>query len=153
MGLFYTFFHLFLRKLTFFRINRIYLLATFFISFAIPLLVIRVETDATAEPTAQVAVVQQATQSLLSGPEKKIRTTSPETMDLDWTIVVPTLYWFIASGLLGSFLIQLLKLATHARKISEKHGRLKVILKKTGFTNCSFLNYVFLDPEKLRNQN
>jgi hypothetical protein len=149
MGIFYTSFHHLLRKLTFFGNNRIYLLTTFFISFAIPLLDIRVESDTTAEPTPQVAVVHQTSQPFVPRRETPDPVRSPEAIDVDWTVVVPALYWIIALGLLGSFLIQLLKLATHARKVSEKHGHLKVIHKKTGFTNCSFLNYVFLDPEKL----
>gem|GEM_PF-2938927 len=149
MALFYAFFYLFLRKLTFFQINRVYLLATLLISFSIPLLQIEVESNAIAAPEIHSEVVQRLPASNTSEIHTTNLVTPSTNINVNWKLIIPTLYWLITLGLFGSFSMQLLKLAWHTRKISNKQGRLKVIYKKTGFTNCSFLNYVFLNPEKL----
>lgn len=151
MGLFYAFFHLFLRKLTFFQMNRVYLLATFLISFSIPLFQIEVESNATAIPEVREQVIQQMASSNNAENYTVPLITAPKTMGLNWQQITPGIYWLITAGVLGSLVIQLLKLVRHSREISVKHGSLKIIYKKTGFTNCSFLNYVFVDPEKLTN--
>ncbi|RZM24823.1 MAG: hypothetical protein EOO88_21500 [Pedobacter sp.] len=154
MGLFYLVYHLLLQKLTFFNLNRWYLLSTLLLSFAVPLLEIQVKISPAAiqEP---VAVVQPEVRKRLvegittiPGGEPQIihHTVQPSYMDqLSWGSFAMLLYWAIAIAIFITMLWQAVQLILHSRKVSDSFGRLKVVYKSSGFTNCSFLHYVFVD--------
>ncbi|TCD03436.1 M56 family metallopeptidase [Pedobacter psychroterrae] len=153
-ALFYAFYHFCLRNLTFFAANRIYLVATLLISFAIP--AVQFEVERAAINLAQVkedvlfplrTFADVRDQTL---PDSKNHPQATEvTNELNWQLILFSCYWLIAAVILCVSAFQGLKLLKHARKVNLKIGRLKVIFKPDGFTNCSFLNYVFVNQQEL----
>ncbi|TCD03435.1 M56 family metallopeptidase [Pedobacter psychroterrae] len=154
MGLFYLVYHLLLKKLTFFSLNRWYLLSTLLLSFAVPLLEIQVrisqaadkEPVAVVQPEVRMSLVEGMTTISGSEPQITHHTVQPSFIDqLSWESFVTFLYWAIAMVIFITMLWQAAQLISHSRKVSDSFGRLKVVYKSSGFTNCSFLHYVFVD--------
>lgn len=153
--LFFAFYLLVLRKLTFFKLNRFYLLITLLLSFLIPALSITIEKQvAQALPIAE----ETATVDLPSQVETVMPTevfplqTSQVTPSFDWFSLLPYSYAAVAFTLLLIGLWQLSSLLWHTRSNQKTANGLKLVNKKSGFTNCSFFNYVFVDQEKLTEQ-
>lgn len=139
---------LFLKKLSFFKTNRVYLLATLGLSFVVPAL--RFERNS--------ALVSPG---LFNGydPIEQIssKTLAPITINNElnsFSIAecLGYLYLLITIVLLlrSFFKIYRLIQSTNVRYTRVKD--LKVIYKQSGFVNCSFFNYVFIDPSNLRNE-
>ncbi|MFN0292797.1 M56 family metallopeptidase [Pedobacter helvus] len=152
--LFFAFYLLVLKKLTFFKLNRFYLLATLILSFLIPALNITVERQvAQALPIAEeVATFDQTPQTEAMPTEFTALQTSPATPSFDWFSLSPYLYAGIVLILLGIGFWQLISLLWHARSNQKTAYGLKLVVKRSGFTNCSFFNYVFVDQERLTEQ-
>lgn len=156
-GLFYIFYHFCLQKLTFFSVNRIYLLSTLAISFVIPALQLQVERPADERSQVrEVTAVYTGTFTDLPAPAAAIQSSLPQTDEalsaIDWLQVLFVLYWLSTFIMLSIFAFQALQLLKHTRQINQKIGRLRVVFKQEGFTNCSFLNYVFLNREELSDE-
>lgn len=154
MGLFYLVYHLLLQKLTFFSLNRWYLLSTLLLSFAVPLLEIQVkispaaiqEPVAVVQPEVRKSLVEGITTIPVGEPQIIHHTVRPSFIDqLSWGSFLTLLYWAIAIAIFIIMLWQAVQLILHSRKVSDSFGRLKVVYKSSGFTNCSFLHYVFVD--------
>ena len=153
--LFFAFYLLVLRKLTFFKLNRFYLLATLLLSFLIPALNVTIEKQVVqAPPIAE----ETATVDLPSQVETVMPTevlplqTSQVTPSFDWFSLLPYSYAAVAFILLLIGIWQLSLLLWHARRNQKTDIGLKLVDKKSGFTNCSFFNYVFVDQENLTGQ-
>ncbi|WP_449435542.1 M56 family metallopeptidase [Pedobacter steynii] len=71
---------------------------------------------------------------------------------IDWQQVLFASYLLIAILMLSIFAFQAIQLLKHTRQVHQKIGRLKVVFKVEGFTNCSFLNYVFLNRQELSDE-
>ncbi|RZL47761.1 MAG: M56 family metallopeptidase [Pedobacter sp.] len=148
--LFFAFYLLVLRRLTFFKINRFYLLITLVLSFIIPTFNFTIEREVAAtevlfEPTivtnqAQIAPVQ---------PISQIASSPIVEESFDWYAVLPYLYFGIVVSLLLIATWRILKLVKHTKNGLERINGLKIVSKTKGFTNCSFFNYVFIDNENL----
>lgn len=156
-GLFYIFYHFCLQKLTFFSVNRIYLLSTLAISFVIPALQLQVERPADERSQVrEVTAVYAGTFTDLPAPGAAVQSSLPQTGEalsaIEWPQVLFVSYWLIALAMLSIFTFQALQLLKHTRQINQKIGRLRVVFKHEGFTNCSFLNYVFLNREELSDE-
>ncbi|WP_285059478.1 M56 family metallopeptidase [Pedobacter ginsengisoli] len=156
-GLFYIFYHFCLQRLTFFNVNRIYLLSTLAISFVIPALQLQVERSADERSQArEVTAVYTGTFTDLPAPGVAIQTSAPPKDEwlsaIEWPQVLFVSYWLIAFVMLSISASQALQLLKHTRQINQKIGRLRVVFKQEGFTNCSFLNYVFLNREELSDE-
>nr|WP_068887852.1 M56 family metallopeptidase [Pedobacter panaciterrae] len=148
IALFYAFYYLFLQKLTFFSLNRIYLLSTLLVSFVVPALNLQIEESKVTKPselysqTARVDVGQGI-------PELKVTKANAQQMKeqnvhLNWEEVIFGLYIIGSLVALIVFLLHILYLLKHIRGANTRFGRLRVIYKPEGFTNCSFFNYVFV---------
>ncbi|SDZ82516.1 N-acetylmuramoyl-L-alanine amidase [Pedobacter hartonius] len=142
---FFAFYALFLKKLTFFRINRFYLLSALLFSFIIPALQITIHR--TAEQV-------QAGNTLPGQIEKlHIRSSRPMVNRHEYPVSIPALlvcgYICIAFLSLGMGLFRLYRLLKYIRTDSIEKDGLKIIHKTNGFVNCSFFNYVFIDPRNL----
>ncbi|NRF38777.1 M56 family metallopeptidase [Pedobacter foliorum] len=154
MALFYAFYHLCLQRLTFFSTNRTYLLTTLIISFVIPAMQLQVQRSA-IDPAQLKQDVTVHTNNFtdLRNPALANPSPLPQTiegrMPINWQEVLFACYWIIAVIMFGVFIFQALQLLKYTRKVNLKVGRLKVVFKPDGFTNCSFLNYVFVDQEEL----
>lgn len=151
--LFFGFYLLVLKKLTFFKINRFYLLATLLLSFIIPALQFEVKREmAVVETEAPVNIpeikpIAQAPVQLIQPIMVKYQ---PEVgPKIDWMAVMYYVYGTTASLLLLVCLWRLFSLLKHTNRYTRNGDGLKLITKTEGFTNCSFFNYVFINDEDL----
>lgn len=146
-ALFFAVYLLSLKKLTFFNVNRFYLLASVLLSFVIPSLQFTVKQE-----VEQIALVEQGV-ILKDAPDGVSGTQAfplIETQNqLDWKSLVPFLYGLIVAALLLLTLWKVARLLQHTGKSTERLNGLKLVAKHTGFTNCSFFNYVFIDKNSL----
>jgi len=151
--LFFAFYLLVLRKLTFFKINRFYLLFSVLLSFVIPALQIRIEREVPASAvTGKPAAVQdvdlggaafQTPITVGAGP------VSYEENQFDWYGLLPYLYGSIVAVLLLLTVWRIYQLLKHTSSAVKEINGLKLVAKQSGFTNCSFFNYVFIDENSL----
>lgn len=155
LALFYAFYHFCLQRLTFFSVNRIYLLSTLAISFFIPALQLQVQRSA-EEPAKMKGNIAAHTSTFtdlqnpgLNGELFQPQTTNEGLSAIDWPQLFSGAYWLVAVLRLIVFLFQIIQLLKHTRQVNQKIGRLKVVFKPEGFTNCSFLNYVFVNQQEL----
>lgn len=151
--LFFGFYLVVLRKLTFFKINRFYLLATLLLSFIIPALHFEIKREiTTVETEAPVNIPEikpadeapvQLIQPIMLKYQPEVRT------QVDWMLLMYTVYGATAALLLLVCLWRLFGLLKHTGSYTQNYDGLKLISKTQGFTNCSFFNYVFINDEDL----
>ena len=153
MVLFFAFYLLVLKKLTFFKFNRFYLLATLFLSFVIPSLQITVERVVEQVPIVLEEPVEfSATEihSMEMDPHfVAAESTVAEVMSIDWLSLIPYAYIIVASLILLFGLKKLVLLLKHTKQKAIAVNGLKLVSKADGFTNCSFFNYVFINEQSL----
>ncbi|WP_199136975.1 M56 family metallopeptidase [Pedobacter sp. ASV12] len=149
-AVFFGLYVLFLKKLTFFKGNRFYLLFTLALSFIIPALQLTIEKE-----VDQIALVDQGF-ILKDAPDGVSGTQALlpiETQNqLDWKSLVPFLYGTVVAGLLLLLCWRIINLLRHVGGAAERLNGLKLVPKHTGFTNCSFFNYVFIDKNSLSDE-
>ena len=149
--LFFGFYLLVLRKLTFFKINRFYLLITLCLSFVIPMVQFNVERELKATdlivPNVQPVAIQYAQPSLLPNAAPIFKA-QVET-HFDWYSLIPYGYVAIVIVLLAFCAWKLFRLLKYAQNHTQTINGLKLVQKHNGFTNCSFFNYVFVDGGNL----
>lgn len=151
--LFFGFYLLVLRKLTFFKINRFYLLATLLLSFIIPALQFEVKREITVvetEARVNIPEIEPLTQAPVQFIQPIVVKYQPEVAPkIDWMAVMYYFYGTTASLLLLVCLWRLFSLLKHTNRYTKNGDGLKLITKTEGFTNCSFFNYVFINDEDL----
>jgi len=150
--LFFGFYVLVLQKLTFFKINRFYLLVTLLLSFVIPALQFEIKHELVTVDTDPVANLPEV--KMAEKPSQLIQPLAvghqPETKpEIDWLSLVPFAYGAITLVLLLICIWRLFGLIKYTGNYTETDDGLKLINKTAGFTNCSFFNYVFIDGDKL----
>jgi len=150
--MFFGFYLLVLRKLTFFKINRFYLLVTLLMSFVIPALQFEVkrvmpvlETELAGMPELKPINAEpvQLIQPIVVEYQPEVK---PK---IDWVGLMPYAYGGVALLLLLICLWQVFVLLKHTRSYTKNGDGLKLITKTEGFTNCSFFNYVFINGNAL----
>ncbi len=151
--LFFGFYLLFLRKLTFFKINRFYLLVTLLLSFIIPLLQFEIKREMVVTDT-QVSANVPEIKPVNSAPVQLIQPLMLEydqqaKSEINWSEMINGAYIGIASLLLLICLWRLFNLLKHTGRYTKNSNGLKLISKSVGFTNCSFFNYVFIDERNI----
>jgi hypothetical protein len=146
--LFFAFYLLVLRRLTFFSANRFYLLISLALSFAIPLLKFTVAKEVT-----QVSMIDQpiGNPTMISN---ELSGNVPISIDrsfsnLDWYTVFQYSYFAIVTCFLLFAAWKLFKLIRCLKVGNQRVNGLKLVPKVDGFTNCSFFNYVFIDSNGL----
>lgn len=147
--LFFAFYLLVLRHLTFFKINRFYLLLTLLLSFVIPTLNFTIEREVEAIPTAYTQP-QVFNEEFVNEPitsTSSIQTTPIIEESFDYYSLLPYLYFGIVFSLLVIATWRILQLLKHTKNGAERINGLKIVQKSSGFTNCSFFNYVFIDDK------
>jgi len=151
--LFFGFYLLFLRKLTFFKINRFYLLSTLLLSFIIPLLQFEIKRE----------IVMTDTQISANVPEIKPVNPAPVQLiqpimleydqqakpEISWSEIIYKAYVGIALLLFLICFWRLFNLLKYTGRYTKNSNGLKLISKSAGFTNCSFFNYVFIDEHNV----
>jgi len=149
-ALFFGFYLLVLRKLTFFKFNRFYLLATILLSFIIPALQFNVVRNikSTYNSVAEAIASNRTGANFQTLPQLG-NLQNHEPASFNWSNLVLMAYAIIALGILGFYLFKLSKIFIQSKKYSKTIKGLKIISKQTGFTNCSFFNYVFVNDAEL----
>lgn len=152
LTLFFAIYLLFLRRLTFFRTNRLYLLGSLILSLLLP--TIQYTVMRVIEP------VQNESDEVLFQNEFLIKGASATQLQLklepvtvtkhfNWYSLLPYAYGVVTLILLGFMLFKVYQLLQYTRTKSVKVNGLKLVSKTVGFTNCSFFNYVFIDQHGL----
>ncbi|WP_316801021.1 M56 family metallopeptidase [Pedobacter frigidisoli] len=151
--LFFCFYLLVLKNLTFFKINRFYLLGTLLLSFTIPVLQFEINrksslTDTEIPVTAPEWVRASAEPLRFTQP---VMITYPEEQlsGIDWISAGIYIYAAVACILLMVCVWRLYGLFKYINSALKNNDGLKIVVKTDGFTNCSFFNYIFIDQSKL----
>lgn len=152
MALFFAIYLLVLRRLTFFRTNRFYLLSSLGLSFVIPALQFTIERIIEPVQNASYAVLFQDSSTPEDTATAQLRLKLEPvvlTKSFDWYSLLPYLYGVGVLILLSFTAWKLYQLLKHTRIKPVKVNGLKLVPKNVGFTNCSFFNYVFIDQQSL----
>jgi beta-lactamase regulating signal transducer with metallopeptidase domain len=146
LALFYGFYYLMLNRLTFFTINRYYLLGTLIISFIIPLLTIPVNQQHSVVPVMQQIGSFNSVPAAVSIVSTPVKTDTPIT----WMQLLNWGYFAAVSGLFIHLLITLTNFFAKLkrRKISSV-GNVHILRGDKKLPNGSFLNYIFLNDDEL----
>lgn len=153
LAIFYGFYYFMLNKLTFFTINRYYLLFTLLFSFVIPLLNIPIHQQYSAIPIAQQVVNVYKLQNL------PVNTLTPIILkstaySVNWMQLIKWIYILAVAALFTRLLVMVInffvnvKLKLKDRKISQIDN-IHILHGNEELPNGSFLNYIFLNDDKL----
>ncbi|MBN1253411.1 MAG: hypothetical protein JXA16_14825, partial [Bacteroidales bacterium] len=129
---FYIGFWLFLRKSSYFKLNRIYLLSGLILSLIIPFLNFQLHESAQTEIFITLDSIDISSNKILNTSQNAI----------DWFGFFPIFYYSIAVLLTFKFLFQLFSLINlflHSEK--EKQNGFNLILTNKNNANFSFFNY------------
>ena len=147
-GIFYAFYFLLLRRLTFFMLNRWYLLITLLLSFVIPALTFEMEAP-TAVPIWQPVIYMQQVQDVNESqalPAVKLIT----EQHFDWIKSGTAVYLLVA---IAFFIRLLLVLISFSKMLSNnllmRIDGVRVFQGNKAIGNSSFLNVVFINDEGL----
>ncbi|TSD66615.1 M48 family metalloprotease [Inquilinus sp. KBS0705] len=147
-GIFYSFYFLLLRRLTFFTLNRWYLLITLLLSFVIPTLSFTLNKDMPLPIMQPVMYIQQ------------IQAVQPDAVVLkagilnrpafNWMYAITILYTFVAVASVTHLGLTLL---SFARRLNSKKlmqiGNVKVLKCDAKLGNSSFMNVIFINDDAL----
>ncbi len=148
-AIFYLFYYLLLSRLTFFVINRWYLLASLLLSFIIPVLSIPVSPQ-----EQHILVVQQAvyvnTLQVVPAEITNIQKTAATAKPMDLVLPLKIFYFTAVIALAIQLIITLIIFfkKIRGRKIT-KVGNVNILRGDHQFTNGSFFNYIFLNDQEL----
>ncbi|WP_419802500.1 M56 family metallopeptidase [Mucilaginibacter sp.] len=147
-AIFYLFYFLLLRKLTFFTLNRWFLLTTVLLSFLIPAISLPVDRG---QP--HIVIVQQAVNVntlQFSSAEKTIVRVKTAPKTFDYLLFLRVIYWIVVIGLSVKLIVTLIRFFRKLKgKQTVKSGRINIIQSQSEFPNGSFLNYIFLNGQDL----
>jgi hypothetical protein len=153
-GIFYLFYHLFLRRLTFFTINRWYLLATLLISFAIPAIKIQVDEQpryfATVKQMVYIDKLKATTQPIITTPRPNLVVATPQ---INWAGFIELLYLVTLLVLFTHLVVSLLLFVVRLKgKPVSKLDGVSIFGSHPQLRNGSFFNYIFLNDEGITSQ-
>ncbi|WP_231465783.1 MULTISPECIES: N-acetylmuramoyl-L-alanine amidase [unclassified Pedobacter] len=141
--IFFTAYKLLLSKLTFFKLNRIYLLSTLFISFAIPAITIEHQKEVIIH---QAAPAQNIVYSNDNGFEKDFVGDEKAFIKLNWAQILEYGYYFVIAGLLIRNLFLMGYIGRILKKFTiSKHASIITVKSDSKIKNCSFFNKIIID--------
>ncbi|RZL66660.1 MAG: hypothetical protein EOO93_05330 [Pedobacter sp.] len=151
--LFFGFYLLVLRRLTFFKFNRFYLLGSLILSSIIPALQFEIKREIEIKEI-QIPLVDPNLKPISDAPFQMINPVAVEYQYIDkpeinWEKIGFYFYLGITSLIILACAWRLVALIKCTRKYVKTNDGLKLVTKKKGFTNCSFFNYVFIDENSL----
>lgn len=150
--IFYGLYYLIFRRLTFIRVNRIYLLSSLVIGLSLPLIsyqiteVVKVPASVAYEETTSMPLVVSSSTPLISN--------TPIEEPFDWNVVLQGIY---ALGMLIMLIKLIYSLRLIAKEIilkpSNSNGvssdRKYFISTQSKYANSSFFNLIFIDDSNL----
>jgi hypothetical protein len=154
-GIFYIFYHIVLRRLTFFTINRWYLFGSLVLSFIIPSITIPAESipQTYSFNPASFSTIKEiyipSVQTNVSFPVQAVN--KPVTEEyFDWIKTLLFLYFLIVGVLMAYLLISIEQLYIGLKGVQlARMANVKVLKSTRNFKNSSFLNYIFINDEEL----
>lgn len=135
-----------LSKLTFFSLNRFYLLVSLIFSFSIPLLHFeykKFEFIETVEPLAEVRMESAD----IADPENDIAGSSQG--EIRWIEIITYSYFLVSFLLLAQLIRRVARICRHAGKNGIWQDGVILAPPMQGLANCSFFNIIFIDREAL----
>ena len=145
-GIFYLFYHLVLSRLTFFTINRWYLLATLLISFIIPAISFSENTIPQGYRVSSLSFSTFAEAYIPAGTPANIEALA---QPFQWVSLLPVLYFAVAGIIALYFLFTLFILL---RRIytnqSAKTGNIRLLKTDKKYKSGSFFNCIFINDDK-----
>lgn len=147
MGVFYVLYLLIFRRLTFFSINRFYLLFTVAVSLIIPALHIKINTPQPVKVINQAAVIPHN-----KYPETEhfiARMKAPDS--IDWYSVATSVYIIVCVIMLLKVAYFVLKIIKQARQHGEQVGDDHVVLNQSK-SNSSFFHIIFIAANDVNQQ-
>lgn len=145
-GIFYMFYYLLLRRLTFFTINRWYLMASLIVSLIIPAIKIQVSEQPHYVAAAQQVVYNTYVQPTIQPPVKAgavniVAVTEPT----NWGNILTLAYLIAVTLLMVHLAITLVVFFVRIKgKPIAKMGGVKILSGDKKLGNGSFFNYIFL---------
>ncbi|SDF07234.1 Signal transducer regulating beta-lactamase production, contains metallopeptidase domain [Mucilaginibacter pineti] len=150
-GIFYMFYYVLLRRLTFFTINRWYLLLTLLLSFIIPVLKIKLDEQPHYVEAVKQAVYVNTIYVIVQG--QAINKPLPNAViphTVNWINLLRLLYFTITTGLFVHLLIIVTVFFKRLKgKAGTKIGNVHILNAHKTQGNGSFLNYIFLNEDNL----
>ncbi|MDB5156088.1 MAG: hypothetical protein JWR50_795 [Mucilaginibacter sp.] len=147
MGIFYGFYYFMLRRLTFFTINRWYLLATMLLSFIIPMLTITVHEQSAPAVIQKAVIVNQEMPS--SGFELATPVGAAAPV-IDWVQIADIVYLIVTVVLFIKLVITIARFFRNVKRASiTTIGRVRIIKGNKNISNGSFFNYILLADDGL----
>jgi len=143
---FYLVYYTLFRKLTFFSLNRWYLLVSLVVSMLIPLLHISVQTTVPA-PNVKPVILNTATKTIEQVADPVIVQQSA-VQHLNWETIAVYTYWLIAALLLLKLLITLGGVVYKGVKHGRRQNGYRLV-NSIPTNNSSFFNYIFLNDSHL----
>ena len=143
---FYVLYRFYFRKLTFFHENRIYLLAMTFFSFIIPLMKIRIWKNGSLQQTTAYPFYNLSFRQAAVDSEPLVYHSFIDSIYINAEMIVFGIYiigclYFLIKFLKGIWKISMI---IHKEQAIDK-GSYKLIQSDSGPSNCSFLNYIFIN--------
>ena len=141
--IFYGLYYLIFRRLTFVRLNRIYLLSSLVIGLSLPLIsyqikeVIKVPANVEYEETSSVPMVMNNSTPLISN-------VSIED-SFDWNVILQGIYILGILFMLIKFSITVYKIL----KIKRLNSEIDYISTQSNYANSSFFKLIFIDDSNL----
>jgi len=146
LATFYLVYYAIFRKLTFFTLNRWYLLASLVMSLVIPLLHIDVQTKVRAADVKPI-IINTTTKTIADVNEPLIISQQSQN-PVNWLHLANVLYLIIAGVILLKLLISLSGIVYRAIKHGKKQNGYRLINSGSG-NNSSFFNLIFLNGNGL----
>ncbi|MDN3580010.1 M56 family metallopeptidase [Mucilaginibacter flavus] len=153
-GIFYLFYYLLLRRLTFFTINRWYLIITLVLSFVIPAIKVQVKQEApyvsAVRQFTYIDKIQADNQQVAAHQRKQ-----PFIVDepINWSKAADLLYVIVALILFTHLLISVTLFLVGLRgKPRSKLDGVTIFSSHAALRNGSFFNYVFLNDDGISPQ-
>jgi N-acetylmuramoyl-L-alanine amidase len=138
---FYIVYYLSFQKLTFFNLNRWYLLSSLVLSLAVPLLHIGIQTQAPASDVEPI-VINSFTETITETADPVIL--SQPVTHVNWLQLCTYVYLAIAALLLFKLLIDLARILYKANKYGEQQNGYSLVNEQIP-NNSSFFKYIFLN--------
>ncbi|RZA02754.1 MAG: M56 family metallopeptidase [Sphingobacteriaceae bacterium] len=153
LALFYGFYYLLLNRLTFFTINRYYLLFSLVFSFIVPLLTITVNQQYSAVPVMQQVANIGSHQNMSNYVAAPLAYTLKPRTFVTWMQLLNWSYIAAVAGLTIHLLITLFNffIKLKRRKLSSL-GNVHILRGDKKLPNGSFLNYIFLNDDALSSE-
>lgn len=149
--LFYVFYYACLSRLTFFTVNRYYLLSSLLLGFVIPLITIPVHQDYPVLAATHIVQLPSPAALVFKPAVMSRYTIIQHGFVISWLMVLKIVYAAVSTFLLLRFVAILAAFFINLRKHQvEQSNGLRIIRSSEKLTNGSFLNYIFLDDAELK---